>query len=438
MRYIVLSLSSIIAVLVLAAPTNVNASGPMQPTPEDPANTDGTAIYAQHCAACHGVSGRGDGMIAVNANLNASDFTDPANRESMTLDEWQTVIRNGRLDQAMPAYGSILSPAQVQAVALYTYNLSMPEANQDVNVPITETTGSIAGTITNGTTDMPYDETITAELYVLDEDFQEVSTQTTDTSDGVFRFDDVILRPDRRYVVTATYDGTTFTSDLINGTTDDPTLELPVTIYEFTDDPDVIEIDLLVLRISPYGDGLLFEQMTNFRNTSPRAYRLTDAQTTSISLTLPGDALILNQAELMSRFIPIESEDALTLQDTLPVVPDVNHSVYVVYTLPYAEDSPVDFELPLTFDMTSAVEVMLQPDQFRVTSEQLQDAGRQTFSSGTYDQYLADPLTAGSTLRFRLERTAQIQPPERQASTDDRSTLARILLIGGGSLLVQE
>lgn len=77
--------------------------------PAEPA-ADGKAIYKQYCVACHGLYGD---MGASGAfNLQESE---------LPLEERVNVITNGR--NVMTPFKSILSEAEIQAVAEYTLEL---------------------------------------------------------------------------------------------------------------------------------------------------------------------------------------------------------------------------------------------------------------------------------------------------------------------------
>ena len=66
------------ALLVLAA-----ALGCRYEPREEPS---GEVLYARHCAACHGVSGRGDGPVAASLQRPPSDLTTLALRHGGRLD----------------------------------------------------------------------------------------------------------------------------------------------------------------------------------------------------------------------------------------------------------------------------------------------------------------------------------------------------------------
>lgn len=99
---------------------------PGSTTPEAPPalapadSLDGGALYARHCAACHGANGAGDGWNAGNLPVVPTAHADPtlmARRPDDTL--YDAVAAGGYvLDKStrMPAFGEMLSPPQIRAL----------------------------------------------------------------------------------------------------------------------------------------------------------------------------------------------------------------------------------------------------------------------------------------------------------------------------------
>ena len=84
----------------------------------------GAKVYAQRCALCHGPGGHGDGPAAAGLNPKPRNHTDGSYMNARTDDELLTVIRNGK--GAMPAWGKILSDAEIHAVLKHVRSLAVP------------------------------------------------------------------------------------------------------------------------------------------------------------------------------------------------------------------------------------------------------------------------------------------------------------------------
>ena len=80
----------------------------------------GEALYARHCAACHGASGQGDGWNAASLPVRPTAHADPrlmSERPDDTL--FDGIAAGGYvLDRSarMPGFGRLLTPAQIRAL----------------------------------------------------------------------------------------------------------------------------------------------------------------------------------------------------------------------------------------------------------------------------------------------------------------------------------
>ncbi len=97
-----------------------------------PALADGAALFANHCAVCHGTEGRGDGPTSTWLIRKPADLTRLAVDNNGVFPVLRTLVRiDGRdplmrSDIAMPAYGPVLGGEAVEV---------MIETGQGVLVP---------------------------------------------------------------------------------------------------------------------------------------------------------------------------------------------------------------------------------------------------------------------------------------------------------------
>jgi mono/diheme cytochrome c family protein len=118
----------------LASEPEIVSTLPVRPTslPPVPATFDnrvsleqGALVFAENCVRCHGISGAGDGELALSGDVqNVPDFTDPLKTQDLSFQEFFDTITNGRLDALMPPWKDKLSVEDRWAVALYVYTLS--------------------------------------------------------------------------------------------------------------------------------------------------------------------------------------------------------------------------------------------------------------------------------------------------------------------------
>jgi mono/diheme cytochrome c family protein len=88
--------------------------------PVDPA-----VIYAQMCARCHGVDGRGDPEI--KKTLPVRDFSDPQFQARATSEDIGRTIMAGK--GQMPAFGGLLSTPKIQSLSGYVRRLGRTPAH---------------------------------------------------------------------------------------------------------------------------------------------------------------------------------------------------------------------------------------------------------------------------------------------------------------------
>jgi mono/diheme cytochrome c family protein len=93
-----------------------------------PAGT--AAIYRQHCAGCHGDTGRGDGLQARLAFLKMPDLTDRSRMASLSDDYLYTVTAKGSAalggTSAMPGWEQMLKPEEIHALVAYIRTFAAP------------------------------------------------------------------------------------------------------------------------------------------------------------------------------------------------------------------------------------------------------------------------------------------------------------------------
>jgi cytochrome c oxidase cbb3-type subunit 3 len=77
----------------------------------------GETLFVMFCASCHGENGRG------TAALGAADLTDDIWLYADDADTLRDVINKGRSNE-MPAFGSVLTQAEIRALVSYVLRLS--------------------------------------------------------------------------------------------------------------------------------------------------------------------------------------------------------------------------------------------------------------------------------------------------------------------------
>ena len=104
------------------------------PVPVAPASVPdlarGKAVYQEHCASCHGVTGAGDGPATVGVKMDPAPiaFTDEERARERSLFALYQVIEQGLDGTSMASFAEVLSPQDRWAVAAYSGSLAYPAA----------------------------------------------------------------------------------------------------------------------------------------------------------------------------------------------------------------------------------------------------------------------------------------------------------------------
>ncbi len=84
----------------------------------------GARIFADRCSTCHGLTGAGDGELALNGSIPApGDFTQPWAARNQAPLQWLGTIRDGRIEALMPPWRDALTDVELRDVTLYSYTL---------------------------------------------------------------------------------------------------------------------------------------------------------------------------------------------------------------------------------------------------------------------------------------------------------------------------
>lgn len=94
--------------------------------PAPPSATRGQAVFAEHCTACHGEHGAGDGATAAALERRPAAFTDPAFMRGETPVDFFHVVSVGKRIGGMPAWGDVLSLQERWDVVRHVWSLATP------------------------------------------------------------------------------------------------------------------------------------------------------------------------------------------------------------------------------------------------------------------------------------------------------------------------
>jgi hypothetical protein len=279
--------------------------------------------------------------------------------------------------------------------------------------------GRVVGQVTNGSPDAEVPDGLVITLHVFS-GMEEIEAYTTTlTVDSAFRFDDVAFDEEQTLVARTLHDGVTYVSEFVTPELGQQELQLPITIYETTEDPASIAIAQLHIFVNRIGEQLEVGQYCLISNTSDRTYvgAVTSApeQRTTWSVALPEGAenLRFDGADPGGRFVALDDGFA----DTRPLLPgSASVEASFTYDLPYSQG--LQFEQVFDVSVNSAVMVLPEGD-LALQGAQLSAGETLDTQMGPALSYTAGPLDRGQPLAFtivpRPSDVSAAQPVERSS-----------------------
>jgi len=105
-----------------------------------PSAAEGSVIFADHCAECHGATGKGDGtrsaQVLAQGGGPLPDFSSPDLARASSPAQWFKTITEGRLDKLMPPWADQLPEAERWNAIAFLYTLSTPPNEIDAGQAI--------------------------------------------------------------------------------------------------------------------------------------------------------------------------------------------------------------------------------------------------------------------------------------------------------------
>ncbi|MBL8155165.1 MAG: carboxypeptidase regulatory-like domain-containing protein [Anaerolineae bacterium] len=299
--------------------------------------------------------------------------------------------------------------------------------------------GSIRGKVTNSTAASTVPAGLEITLIISDENGQPVQRSTTTLdADGEYTFPIVPIVDAYRYVAVTAYRDRIFSSTFAVGTTAVDEYNLPITLYEPTEDPAVLSIIGTVAQIKAAGSTLEVRQVFRVRNSSDRIYTtsqdLGSLRFVSLVMSLPPGAQVIS-FDNAARYVV--SQENFSIVDTAPVLPGDDNLVIVVYILPYT-GQPALIEQPVNYAFDGQARVLISPDTMTVSGDQFPALGEETLGTQKYRSFGSDvSLQPGDVLRYEVSGVAAPEPTAASSGAISASNLLLtvIALLGVGLIL---
>jgi mono/diheme cytochrome c family protein len=406
-------------------------------------------IYEQQCQSCHGPNGEGEQA----AGRDVADWTQPERLAQLSEDDLYLAITMGA--GSMPGFRDTLNDTQRMALAAYVRSLTFASPGVVAEVSMTATPASpstavpsaspLDGLVTSGAAaSLPENAFISGKVSSFTGDaiptgleatlqaydnMQLTFTQTVPVSDdGSYSFREVELAENRVFLVKVTVQGVNFTSDVLhsNDLTGGETAQLPITIYEVSNDASQLRGDRLHVFFD-FTDPEMVQvvELLIFSNPGQEVIAPAVQGGSLLSFTLPEDASDL-------QFEDGTLGDGTYLQTAngfgvaRAYAPGDGYQILFAYNLPYERKRDLELDIPV--DIADAI-IMVPVDGVRIKSDQLQEAGEKDVQGVDLQLYLSNNLKTDSPLGLTLSG----RPPQ---GADFNFGETSSLLIGAGTFVL--
>lgn len=345
----------------------------------------GRALYDANCAECHGPDGKG-------VEAGAPDLADFATTSGVSQAAWAAAVAGGK--GTMPAFDGKLSADEQRATLAYVRGLSL--GGPLFRGPLAAGEGVISGTVTNMTTGQPVPG-LMVELGIFDvSSMLEQRAATTDAA-GVYRFDGLSTEPGVVFAARVQYPaGVAYSTDFVGFEPGQTALDLPVSVYETTDESNV-RLERVHFIVEFGGNQALVAELLVFSLDGDRSY-VGDGDAV-LRFTLPPGAidLAINEEEVGGRF----RATADGFVDLLALPPGQNvRQVLYRYALPY-RDGKLELARTLAYPAAN-INVLVSDIGQKVTARGLTDQGLRQTQNGNYRTFLAQDLPAGQEIALTM------------------------------------
>ena len=406
-----------LATAQMAEPAVPPTPAPLIPPAAEPDIAAGAVIYAEKCAPCHGPEGLGDGELADGLAFAPAPLGDPDFALQADPSEWYRAVTIGNLDRLMPGFASLTDQQRWDvvgyALSLSDDSLSLDTAADNRPPQVEHPSGTAVGRISNGSAGGVLPANLGVSLFAYDGDNQVVNETATLGSDGRYAFEGLEYAPGRLFFTSVVHDGLTYRSDVVHGASDGSALDLPITIYETTNDLSVLRVERLHLIFDFPAEGILSVlELWVLANDSDRVL------TTPLQVALPEGAsnLTFENGSLGGRFEI--TRDGFVDLEPIPPGAGTDHLVFG-FNLPISQSTQFD---QLMRHPVDAVTVLTPADGPRVTG--LQDRGLQDFGGLSMQSYEHGSLPAGGRLSFGVSASPTASSPPVAA------------IVGAGALIL--
>lgn len=352
----------------------------------------GTSLYDASCAACHGLSGAGDGP---DASVDMVDFRDLSYTTFRSQADWQDGWQN-----AHPELGADWDEEQVHQVLEYIRTFSyVPPWGATYRAG----NGIIQGAAVQRTPGGDPVAGLTASLEAY-AGFTPVAVFTTTVdATGAYTFTELATDPSINYLTSVNSSGIRYSSAILNFAAGTDRMAAEVAIYATTEDPAAIRMNRVHWIVEPRPGAVLVIEVYGVGNSGDRTYVGTMVngveRTATVAIPVPEAAqqLSFENGVLGERFQRVGD----LVYDTTPVLPGTDsRQIIMRYLLP-VEDRALTLSRSFGYPVDEMSLLIADLPQLEVEIPGFALASRESFQNQTFQLWQAEgAIPAALTLQL--------------------------------------
>ncbi|MBI4630467.1 MAG: c-type cytochrome, partial [Chloroflexi bacterium] len=343
----------------------------------------GRKVYESSCQSCHAATGKG-GIPEVKVDFtNQSTIVKKSNND---LFESISKVTAHKLES--------INESDRRAAIDYVRSLS-----RDVTPVVQTDKGSVSGKISNGTPNgkIPTDLPIVLNIF---DNFQPTESITvTAKTDGSFIFNDIKMNDKRAFILSTKYNGITYVSDVGSVTSGTMTYDLPIQIFEVTNESGAVQIEQMHIVFEFDSGNASVGELYVISNLGDRAFAAAKPGDPTLNFGLPSGYknLQFEDGDIGDRY----KLTADGFADTQAVRPGAsNYHIVTQYLLPYSESLTFTQKI---FNTTNSLSILLPDVGVTLSGGGFTDMGVRDIQGTKFRTYTSNGAKAGDVIKFDLK-----------------------------------
>ncbi|MEK7441029.1 MAG: c-type cytochrome [Chloroflexota bacterium] len=371
----------------------------------------GRKVYESNCQSCHGSNGKG-GVPEVKVDFTNQSYV--VKKSNNDLFEAISKVTAHKLES--------VNESDRRTAIDYVRSLSY-----DVVPVVQANKGAVSGKISNGTPDgkVPADQPIVLNIF---DNFQPTESITvTAKMDGAFIFNDVKMNDGRAFILSTKYNGITYVSDVGSVTAGTTTYDLPIQIFEVTNDSGAVRIEQMHIVFEFDSGNASVGELYVISNLGDRAYAAAKLGDPTLNFALPSGYknLQFEDGDIGDRY----KLTADGFADTQAVRPGAsNYQIVSQYLLPYSDALTFTQKI---FYTTNNLSILIPDVGVTLSGGGFTDMGVRDIQGTKFRTYTSNGAKAGDVIKFDLKGKPTLNANAAAPSSTTDTTTA---LIGGLAL----